>query len=173
MPFSGRACPWRESIGYAERLAAISAAEFSFRNYESADFSEEPFSTVFAEKEIRVSNRAAIVNLMIGLDEYTISTRIFPEYLQGRQIISVPLAEQETMHIGYVLCKEQGLSSLGRIYERLEKIRSLMSIGQTMQTYTKYVLPMKSRLQYDGIKIAKGDLGMLGYVLANFLYMPV
>ena len=23
-------------------------------------------------------------------------------------------------------------------------------------------------LQYDGIKIAKGDLGMLGYVLANF-----
>jgi hypothetical protein len=37
-------------------------------NYESADFSEEPFSTELSEKEIRVSDRAAIVNLMIGLD---------------------------------------------------------------------------------------------------------
>lgn len=97
-------------------LQAYPRLNFLQGSYESADFSEEPFSTELSEKEIRVSDRAAIVNLMIGLDGYTISTGIFPEYLQGRQIISVPLAEQETMHIGYVLCKEQSLSELGRIY---------------------------------------------------------
>lgn len=109
-PLAGRASVTLKDLQPYPRL------NFLQGNYESADFSEEPFSTVFAEKEIRVSDRAAIVNLMIGLDGYTISTGIFPEYLQGRKIISVPLAEQETMHIGYVLCKEQGLSALGRIY---------------------------------------------------------
>ena len=109
-PLAGRASVTLKDLQPYPRL------NFLQGNYESADFSEEPFSTVFAEKEIRVSDRAAIVNLMIGLDGYTISTGIFPEYLQGRQIISVPLAEQETMHIGYVLCKEQSLSELGCIY---------------------------------------------------------
>lgn len=79
-------------------------------------FPEEPFSTELSEKEIRVSDRAAIVNLMIGLDGYTISSGIFPKYLQGRQIVSVPLAQKEKMRIGYVLCKGQALSELGLVY---------------------------------------------------------
>ena len=91
-------------------------------SYESADYSEEPFSTESAEKIIRISDRAAIVNLMIGLDGYTISSGIFPNYLQGRSIVSVPLKEKENMRIGYVLCKGQSLSELASIYvEALKK----------------------------------------------------
>lgn len=85
-------------------------------SHESADFSEEPFSSEDAEKIIRVSDRAAIVNLMIGLDGYTISSGIFPKYLQGEEIISVPLHEKEVMRIGYVLCKGQTLSEMASIY---------------------------------------------------------
>ena len=85
-------------------------------SYESADYSEEPFSTELSEKVIRVSDRAAIVNLMIGLDGYTISSGIFPKYLQGKQIISIPLAEKDKMRIGYLLCKGQVLSELAEIY---------------------------------------------------------
>lgn len=109
-PLAGRASVTLKDLTPYPRL------NFLQGNYESADFSEEPFSTVLSEKEIRVSDRAAIVNLMIGLDGYTISTGIFPAYLQGRRIISVPLAEKEKMHIGYVLCRDQSLSELGRIY---------------------------------------------------------
>lgn len=91
-------------------------------NYESADFSEEPFSTEASEKVIRVSDRAAIVNLMIGLDGYTISSGIFPKYLQGKTIVAVPLHEKEVMRIGYVLCKGQSLSEMAKIYvEELRK----------------------------------------------------
>ena len=111
----------KESVTLKD-LQAYPRLNFLQGNYESADFSEEPFSTELSEKEIRVSDRAAIVNLMIGLDGYTISSGIFPKYLQGRQIISVPLAEKEVMYIGYVLCKEQSLSELGVIYvEALKK----------------------------------------------------
>ena len=53
-------------------LQAYPRLNFLQGSYESADFSEEPFSTEFSEKEIRVSVRAALVNLMIGLDGYTI-----------------------------------------------------------------------------------------------------
>ena len=84
--------------------------------YESPFFSEELFSTVTAEKTIKVSDRAAIVNLMIGLNGYTISSGIFPRHLQGDEIISLPLDEPEYMEIGYLLNRDQNLSELGAIY---------------------------------------------------------
>ncbi len=84
--------------------------------YESSNFSEELFSNEPAEKSIKVSDRAAIVNLMIGLDGYTISSGIFPKYLQGDSIISIPLEEDDVMHIGYILNKDKELSELGEIY---------------------------------------------------------
>jgi hypothetical protein len=41
--------------------------------------------------------------------------------LNGENIISVPLAENETMHIGYVLNENQELSELGKSH--LEELR--------------------------------------------------
>lgn len=84
--------------------------------YESSNFAEELFSSEAAEKSIRISDRAAIVNFMIGLDGYTISSGIFPRYLHGDAIISVPLYEDEMMRIGYILNKDRELSRLGEIY---------------------------------------------------------
>lgn len=51
-----------------------------------------------------------------GMNAYTISSGIFPKYLNGENIISVPLAENETMHIGYVLNENQELNELGKSY---------------------------------------------------------
>lgn len=65
---------------------------------------------------IKVSDRAAIVNLMIGLQGYTISSGIFPRHLQGEEIIALPLDEPEYMEIGYLLNRDQTLSELGSIY---------------------------------------------------------
>ena len=72
-------------------------------SYESSYFSEELFSDVESDRIIRVSDRGAIVNLMIGMNAYTISSGIFPRYLQGDAIVSVPLSEKEEMHIGYII----------------------------------------------------------------------
>lgn len=92
--------------------------------YESSNFAEELFSNEYAEKSIKVSDRAAIVNFMIGLDGYTISSGIFPNYLHGSSIISIPLEENETMHIGYIINKDKELSELGQIYiDALKKFK--------------------------------------------------
>ena len=93
-------------------------------NYNSTYFAEELFSMEPAEKSIKVSDRAAIVNLMIGLDGYTISSGIFPKYLHGDSIVALPLAENEQMRIGYILNKGQALSELGVTYtEALRQYR--------------------------------------------------
>lgn len=84
--------------------------------YESSNFAEELFSNEIADKSIKISDRAAIVNFMIGLDGYTISSGIFPKYLHGDSIVSIPLEENEIMRIGYLLNKDRELSELGGIY---------------------------------------------------------
>lgn len=91
-------------------------------NYESSYYAEELFSTHLVNKEIRINDRGAIVNFMLGLNAYTISSGIFPKYLHGDNIIAIPLDEPERMEIGYIHPEKQVLSELGVIYVReLEK----------------------------------------------------
>lgn len=61
---------------------------------------------------------------MIGSKGYTISSGIFPKYLQGDAIVSIPPEEDEVMRIGYILNKDKELSGLGEIYvEALRQYR--------------------------------------------------
>ena len=108
-------------------LAPYPRLNFIQGEYESVYFSEELFSSIPVDKEIRVNDRWAIVNFMLGLNAYTISSGIFPKYLNGENIISVPLAENETMHIGYVLNENQELSELGKSY--LEELRKYAPVN--------------------------------------------
>lgn len=82
---------------------------------------EELYSDLSTEKSIMVSDTGSLVNLLLGTDAYTISNGFFPRYLQGTKIVGVPLAEDEEMHIGYILSEKQELSELGRAY--VEKIK--------------------------------------------------
>ncbi len=114
----------REKITLAD-LKPYPRLSFVQGVYESSNFAEELFSNEIADKSIKISDRAAIVNFMIGLDGYTISSGIFPKYLHGDSIVSVPLDADETMRIGYLLNRDRELSDLGRIY-----IEALMQYQQ-------------------------------------------
>lgn len=108
-----------------EDLRPYPKLSFVQGNYESVYFAEELFSNEPSEKSIKVSDRAAIVNFMIGLDGYTISSGIFPKYLQGDTIISIPLDEPEFMRIGYIKNNDKELSELAKIYiEALKKYKN-------------------------------------------------
>lgn len=94
--------------------------------YESSNFAEEIFSTETSEKNIKVSDRAAVVNLMIGLNAYTISSGIYPTYLHEGSIVAVPLAAKEHIEIGYLINNDRELSPLAEIYiEELCKYASI------------------------------------------------
>ena len=79
-------------------------------------FSEEILSMRTVKKNIQVSDRAAVVNFIIGLNGYMISSGVFPKYLHGDDIISVPLNVDEKIQIGTIMHKDAVLSELGKIY---------------------------------------------------------
>ncbi|GAA4191130.1 LysR family transcriptional regulator [Microbacterium oryzae] len=64
-------------------------------------FAEEILSTRSAQQDIRVSDRATIFNLMIGLGGYTISTGIVSDDLDP-SIVAVPLEVDERIEIGWI-----------------------------------------------------------------------
>jgi DNA-binding transcriptional LysR family regulator len=64
-------------------------------------FAEEILSTLSSKQEIRVSDRATIFNLMIGLDGYTISTGIISDQLDP-EIVAIPLDVDERIEIGWI-----------------------------------------------------------------------
>lgn len=79
-------------------------------------FSEEILSTLEHKKNIRVSDRATLFNLLIGLNGYTICSGIISEELNGENIISVPLHIKDSMKIGFITHKNITCSHLGEIY---------------------------------------------------------
>ncbi|WP_052222913.1 LysR family transcriptional regulator [Clostridium homopropionicum] len=108
-----------------EELDQYPCLSFSQGQYNSFYFAEEILSTRTVKKSIKVSDRAAIVNFMIGLNGYTISTGLFPKYLHGDDIVSVPLEVEEKIQVGTIVHKDMILSRLGEIYlEALKKIAS-------------------------------------------------
>lgn len=79
-------------------------------------FSEEILSTRSVKKSIKMSDRAAMVNLMIGVNGYTICTGIFPHYLHGDDIVAVPLSVSEKIRVGTIMHKNASKTRLGDIY---------------------------------------------------------
>ena len=64
-----------------------------------------------------------MLNLMIGLNGYTLCSGIICEELNGTDYIAVPLDEEENsagnnMEIGYIVKKDILLSSMGELYIR-------------------------------------------------------
>ena len=65
-------------------------------------FAEEVFSTYEYKQTIQVDDRASMLNLMVGLNGYTLCSGIICEELNGSDYAAVPLKETEVMTIGYV-----------------------------------------------------------------------
>lgn len=85
-------------------------------NYESVYYAEEMYSSMSTDKQIRISDRGAIVNFMLGLNAYTISSGIFPKYLHGDAIVARELVVEDWLVIGYLQPANQELSKLANIY---------------------------------------------------------
>lgn len=77
---------------------------------------EEMNSTYEYKKIIKADDRATMLNLMVGLNGYTLCSGIISEELNGNDYVAIPLKESEKMHIGYIHIKGAKISRLGQIY---------------------------------------------------------
>lgn len=97
-------------------LEAYPCLAFEQGEYNSFYFSEEILSTVPHQKVIRVSDRATLFNLLIGLNGYTICTGVLNRNLNGDNIISVPLESDEKMNVGWIANEKNQLSHFALEY---------------------------------------------------------
>ena len=89
---------------------------FEQGDYNSFYFSEEILSTISRPKNITVSDRATLFNLLIGLNGYTISTGVISHKLNSKDIVAVPLLVDERITVGYITHKNVKNSPLANIY---------------------------------------------------------
>ena len=84
-------------------------------------FSEEILSTAEYPRMIRAADRATMLNLMVGLNGYTLCSGVICEELNGADYVAVPFAAEDDavgsrMEIGYIVKKNMILSALAELY---------------------------------------------------------
>jgi len=99
-----------------EELYDYPCLSFEQGDKNSFYFAEEVLSTLDYKQIIKADDRATMLNLMTGLNGYTLCSGIICQELNGGIYTSVPLETEETMTIGYIKRKNMPLSMLGAKY---------------------------------------------------------
>lgn len=111
-----------------EQLADYPCLSFEQGDNSSFYLAEEILSTSDYQRIIKANDRATMLNLMIGLNGYTLCSGIICEELNGSDYIAVPFetVNDETMEIGYIAVKNIILSKMADIY--IQEIKTYLDI---------------------------------------------
>ena len=118
--------------------SCITAAELN--DYPCLSFEQGADSSLYLAEEIFVGNefpqtikandRATMLNLMVGLNGFTLCSGIICEELNGDEYRAVPFSNTEennqSMEIGYITRKNQLLGKIGNIY--IKNIRQYLML---------------------------------------------
>ena len=114
----------KQDVITMEELDEYPCLSFDQGKNNSLYLAEEMKSTYEYRRLIKANDRATLLNLMIGLNAYTLCSGIICEDLNGNDYKAVPLKETEKMRIGYIKRKGAKVSHIGEIYiEELKKYR--------------------------------------------------
>lgn len=99
-----------------EELDEYPCLGFAQGEHNSFYFAEEVLSTYQYKRFIRANDRATLLNLMVGLNGYTLCSGILCEELNGKDYCAVKLKSDEKMTIGYISRKDAPVSAIGQKY---------------------------------------------------------
>lgn len=127
---------WREHpLANEESIHFSQLADYPCLSFEQGDtasfyFAEEILSTNEYPRTIKACDRATMLNLMVGLNGYTLCSGIICEELNGTDFIAVPFEADElnpnsAMEIGYITKKNSMLSRMGALY--IEEIKRYLA----------------------------------------------
>ncbi|RBP99312.1 LysR family transcriptional regulator [Bifidobacterium xylocopae] len=103
---------------------------YPFLQYEQGDegsfyFAEEPVWPDYSPQQITVSDRATMLNFIVGLNAYTVCTGIDNEDLNTEKITTIPLVSDETMLLGWINNERSKPSQAAHLY--LGKLREVIA----------------------------------------------
>ena len=107
-----------------EELDDYPCLGFAQGEHNSAYFAEEVLSTYQYKRFIRANDRATLLNLMMGINGYTLCSGIICEDLNGEDFCAIKLDTDEKMTIGYISRKNATISEIGQKYiEEISKYK--------------------------------------------------
>lgn len=120
-----------ESICF-KQLEEYPCLSFEQGDNSSFYFAEEILSTNEYPQIIHANDRATMLNLMVGLNGYTLCSGIICEELNGGEYMAVPFEDDELnknsiMEIGYIIRKNTILSRMGELY--VEALKNYLHIN--------------------------------------------
>ena len=109
-----------ESISFSQ-LSDYPCLAFEQGDNSSFYLAEEILSTNEYPRIIRANDRATMLNLMVGLNGYTLCSGIICEELNGNEFTAVPFRDDEENHnsvmeIGYIVRKNTMPGKVGEMY---------------------------------------------------------
>ena len=118
--WSGHPLAKNSSITF-EELRDYPCLSFEQGDVASFYYAEEILSTSEYLRTIKANDRATMLNLMIGLNGYTLCSGIICEELNGTDYLAVPFEadsvnESSVMEVGYITKDNIMLSSIGELY---------------------------------------------------------
>lgn len=99
-----------------EELFDYPCLSFEQGDNNSFYYAEEMFPTQKYNRIIKADDRATMLNLMTGMNGFTLCSGIICEKLNGDGYTAIPLDSNEKMNIGYIKRKNMPLSKLGERY---------------------------------------------------------
>lgn len=118
---------WKEHpLAKREKIRFDDLKEYPCLSFEQGDkgsfyYAEEILSTSEYPKTIKATDRATMLNLMIGLNGYTLCSGVISEELNGSDYLAVPFVPDDdtvgsNMVIGYIAKKNLMLSHIAQLY---------------------------------------------------------
>lgn len=118
----------KESITF-EELDDYPCLVFDQGEYNSAYYAEEVMSTHEYKQIIRANDRATMLNLISGLNGYTLCSGILCGDLNGEEYCAIKLDTDEKMTIGYISRRSSIISEIGQRYiEEISKYKDMALI---------------------------------------------
>lgn len=115
-----------------EELADLPRYSFEQGRQNSFYYSEEPLSYLPHSKNIRISDRSTLTDLLVHASGYTLSTGVLTDAMQSG-IVSVPLQTKERMRVGYLIHRDRKPSDLLNRY--IQELKSIIKDNPTVTSY--------------------------------------
>lgn len=101
--------------------------KYPYVSYEQGEhnsyFFTEEITNIYGEKQVEISDRASLMNVLLATDSYTIGTGIMPSLLNEERIVSIPFESEDFYTIGYILRVDRNLSELAKTF--IEMLKTL------------------------------------------------
>lgn len=117
-------------------ITLLQLKEYPCLSFEQGDdasfyYAEEILSTEEYHRTIKANDRATMLNLMVGLNGYTLCSGIICEELNGSDYIAVPFKDEDEsinriMEIGWITRKGFNLSAIGNKY--IEEVKKYLGV---------------------------------------------